>query len=117
MPPGPRPGTGEGMSAASGTARTGKPRQWDGLHQSNSQHTPGSPFPLSPSGASGPVCLKDASGAAARPGFHPVLDPARPLATDMAATGKQEGPVQRAQHPARTPANHPLTRPRSFRDE
>ena len=65
MRPRPPPGTREGMTAASGTARTRDTRTWDGPEsQLNTPHDPRLPFPRRhiiglPAGH-----LKDASGAA-----------------------------------------------------
>src|SRR5258707_12552807 len=95
MPPGPQPGTGEGMSAASGIApHREDPEQWDGLRQPDSHPSgPRLPFPATTSSGSRAGHLKDASGAATRPGSRPVLDQPGPLATNWAAIGNQDSPV------------------------
>jgi hypothetical protein len=64
------------MNVASGTARTGMTRNWDGTENNHIQHAETRlPFPAAriiglPAGR-----LKDASGAATAAGLRPVLDP------------------------------------------
>src|SRR6266545_5168537 len=117
MRPGPGPGTREGMTAASGTARTGRHRTWDGPEQPNTPARPPAPVPRRhiiglPAGH-----LKDASGAATAAGLRPVLDPPGRSPRTWQLSGKQEAPVTHARRPVRTPRIPPLTRPRSFRDD
>jgi hypothetical protein len=59
------------MSAASGTARTGKPRKWDGPEQPDSTPAPTPAPPRAHIIGLRAGHLKDASGAATRPGFQP----------------------------------------------
>ena len=104
MPPGAQPGPGEGMSAASGTARTGNPGNGT---DPNNQIAPHAAAPVPPGQIIGLPAgrLKDASGAAARPGFRPVLDPPGPSPVHGSYRGKQERPVTRARHASQTAAN------------
>src|SRR5204862_5957388 len=70
--------------------------------QLNNIGTPTAPVTSATSSGARAGHLKDASGAATRPGLSPVLDPPGPFATDMSAARKQERPVPHAHHPAKT---------------
>jgi hypothetical protein len=64
-PRAPRPGAREGMTAASGTARTARPSPWDGPDSKLRYPAPPRlPFPAAPIIGLPPGHLKDASGAA-----------------------------------------------------
>ena len=65
MRPRHRPGTREGMTAASGTARTARPSPWDGPDSKlKYPRTTPAPVPRRPIIGLPPGHLKDASGAA-----------------------------------------------------
>jgi hypothetical protein len=49
--------------------------------------------------------IRRLKSAAAAAGLRPVLDPARPLATDMAAAREQETPVTHARTRTKSPHN------------
>ena len=96
MRPGPRPGTREGMTAASGTARTGRHRTWDGPEQPDTLHGPRLPFPAAPSSGSRPVTSRTPPAPPPAAGLRPVLDlPGRSPRT-WQLSGKQETPVTHA---------------------
>jgi hypothetical protein len=103
------------MTAASGTARTGGHRTWDGPEQPNTPHGP-APFPVAESSGSRPVTSRTPAAPPTAAGVRPVLDlPGRSPRTRQ-LSGKQE---RQSRTPAgsRTPPKSPLTRPRSFRDD
>ena len=64
-------GTREGMTAASGTARTGDTGHGTDLNNRIPLHGPRLPFPAAASSGERPGHLKDASGAATAAGLPP----------------------------------------------
>ena len=116
MRPSPRPGTREGMTAASGTARTGRHRTWDGPEQPDTLHGPGSRSPLPHHLA--PV--RSPQGRLRRRPRRPGSARSLTCPAPRHGHGSYRGNRRRQ---SRTPANSqnpaktPLTRPHSFRDD
>jgi hypothetical protein len=110
-----RPGTCEGMTAASGTARTADPTM--GTDLNNRIRPPARsrlPFPpAARSSGTRPVTSRTPPAA----GLRPVLDPPGRPPRNMAATRETGDPSHARPKAASTAANPPLTRRRSFRDD
>jgi len=104
------------MTAASGTARTGRHPTWDGPEQLNTPARPGLPFPAARSSGSRPVTSRTPPAPPRRPGS------ARSLTCPAARHGHGSYQGNRRRQ-SRTPADSqtlgkpPLTRLRSFRDD
>jgi hypothetical protein len=106
MRPRPRPGTREGMTAASGTARTAGPNHGTDLNNRICPARP--PAPVSRRQIIGHPAghLKDACGAAPAAGLRPVLDlPGRsPRTWQPEENRRRQSPMpESSQHRSKTP--------------
>jgi len=95
------------MSAASGTARTGKPGDGTDCHNRTAPHAPAPVSPQPHHRAEWAGHLKDASGAATRPGSARSLTWPAPSPRTWQLRGTGEASHARPT-PAETPINHPI---------